>query len=215
MIISNSNWEDVRRYYLHCYIKTKETGDHVWFVEQVDSKMVFLVDCNNEQAALDLSKPYELEYVIPGRAAFQYGKHAWALVRAPHKQYYRGMHAENTRFASLTDTGRWAVRTINFDIIQAFVEKPVYYKIQDVVNLYQQEAYISYALSPNICVTNSGIIVTVSGSVIGKLMMKSKRVTCNKLFIPELTKLGVFSLFKPTKESPPKKSPVKETEGSF
>lgn len=210
MIINSKNWEDVKRYYNHTYIKLKETGDQIWYVKSVEPNMIYLQASNGEDAGLDLNIGYEIEYVIPGRAAFQYGNNALALVRIPSKQYYRGLHPENTSFRQLSGTGRWLARTINFDTIQGFVNKPIYYSISDILNLHQQENFESFALSPNICLASNGVIITTSGNIIGKVMFKSKKISCNKLFIPELTELKLFKHFKPTKE--PSKAPEVEEE---
>lgn len=211
MKISRFNYEDVRRYYKNTYVKFKETGDHVWFIREVDPEKLVAVDDKGEEVAIDLYKEYEIEYIIPGKTAFQFGDRAYALRRIPLRQFYRGMHPENTEFVELAADGKWRKQNLSFDIVQGFVNKPVYWQIQDVIPAALKGEGLSWALSPQIAVSVNGEVMTVSGTSIGRVGFLNKMMACNKLFVPELERLGLFNSFELIK-APKKRAPAKKKE---
>jgi hypothetical protein len=125
MICTSSNWEDIRRYFSDTYVKFKEYGDRLFFIQHVDPSVISGYD--EDEVRFDLylsdSKPYTLDYILPSKATFQYKNQAYMLHRIPARQYRRGLCQDNTNIIRLHDGQKMP---IDFDILKAFVNKPVY-----------------------------------------------------------------------------------------
>lgn len=202
MRVDKHNVEDIRRYYYRTYVKFNETGDHVWYITDVSSDMIYAKDDQGEEVGIDLDKGYEIEYVIPGKSVYQCGDFAARLIRIPAKQYYRGMHKENTSFGMFSEGGTWRATDLNFPMIQSFVNKPSYYTINQIMaewkdGLYENKS--SWALSPHFAVSKGGKISTASGSIIGSIDFATKRIKHSPLFHNELHDLNVFNYLSPIK----------------
>lgn len=153
MIFHSKNWQDIRRYFAHTYVKFKETGDRIWFIKSVTSEEVRAVDVDGFEVCIDLSEEYEIDYALPTRAVYQNGPDAHLLIRFPYKQYFRGIHELNTKVFKLNQNGAWKAVPLCFENIQQYVEKPSYQK-----DSYKINKYNSWALNPDISLSSQGHI---------------------------------------------------------
>lgn len=182
MLLTSSNANDIDRYYNNTYVKFKEYGEKLFFIQEVNSESIVGKDEDGNAFALylDNANPYELAYTLPHRAVFQYKDGALLLRRMPAKQYRRGICNDNTTITRV-DTGD-AV-SINFEILKAFVNKPKYFTFTHCFNKPKQK---SLALSPRMSVITKTGIIKVDWQTIGQLDMVDKVVHCRRLFIEDL-----------------------------
>jgi hypothetical protein len=180
MKLSLENKGDIQKYYLGTFVKFQETGDRIWKLFKISNSDVLCVDCDGFEVAIDLEVGYNLEYAIPSRCLFQLGETAALLYRRPARQYYRGIHPENTGVAILHG-GKWVETELTHALIQQYVDKPCY---QSVMSL--SSTQVSYALSKHFALGNTGELFCLT-QPIGSI--KNKVVSVNKLFVEELKPL--------------------------
>jgi len=120
-----STYNDISRYFLHSYVKLREFGDKLLFLESVNKERCIFVDADSElfEVILEESAPYHLEYVLPRRAVFAFRDSVYLLQRVPARQYHRGCCDENTRILEVF-TGQRV--DVNFRSLTAYVAKPSY-----------------------------------------------------------------------------------------
>lgn len=129
-----SNSQDIEKYFHHTYVKFKETGDRIFKICGVTKDYVRAEDSSGFDIHIDLNEPYHVDFVIPSRKVFQVDKTAYILYRKPHRQYYRGMHQENTGFDMLNADGDWKPCKFDFQMIESFINKADYQKAEDIEN---------------------------------------------------------------------------------
>lgn len=183
MIFHKSVIDDIKKYYLGTIVKFPNTGDRLQQIVDVYKGELRCVDADGFELFLDLDEAYEVEYAMPSRTVYQMGKRAAMLYRKPAKQYYRGIHTENTVVVTLTSTGNWSTHNIFINLLQEFVDKPCY---QDI-NLIDPRSFDSIALNKYVAVTTHGKVY-IHTSHVGSVSFQEKTVTVfNSLFKPELT----------------------------
>jgi len=168
MLMSKNNWNDIKKYYLGTFVKFKETGDRIWKITSVLPHEVQAVDVSGFIVCIDLSEPYELDYIIPSRVLYQDGPYAKLLCRIPARQYSRGISAENTTILVLSEGGQWATGAMTMESLQGFVDKPCY---QSLDNLTQD--YYSHALNPYFAVSRNGNLFCTNVKI-GELNFQNK-----------------------------------------
>lgn len=171
MIFSKYNVDDIKKYYLGSVVKFPATGDRLMKIINVNSEEVTCMDVDGFEISIDLSEEYEVEYPIPGRTVYQQGQQAVMLVRRPAKQYYRGIHEQNTQLLTLYATGKWGIIDVSINNLQQFVDKPCY---QDP-NLILESPYNSFALNKYTAVTKHGDIFILMKNV-GMVDFEKKQV---------------------------------------
>jgi len=153
MIAMSSNWRDVQKYYEHSYIKIQGYGDKLFYVNRVRETMLQGVDEEDTLFELYLSDdaPFLIDYVLPHRAVFQYGKDVMQLRRNPSRQYRRGLHQDNTTIISVT-TGQ--AYDLSFGLLRAFVEKQKYVSLNEAME--HRSIYMGVALTPRMSYIRAG-----------------------------------------------------------
>lgn len=123
MIFNSSNVQDISRYYKNTFVKFKEHGDELFYIQNVDHYKITGTHESGEAFTLYLNDetPYEIEYILPHKSFFQYQGRAVMLQRIPAKQYHRGLCAENTQLMFLE--GRPLTMDLGFEVLKAFVSK--------------------------------------------------------------------------------------------
>lgn len=131
-----SNRDDIIRYFRGTYIKLKERGDELFFIENVDSLRVTGKHETGEQFVLymDETTPYTVEYVLPHKSFFQNGNDAVLLERLPQKQYQRGLSEANTGLKYMTSAGQVKPVGLSFGILKKFVSKQPFYTLLKAIN---------------------------------------------------------------------------------
>lgn len=150
MLFVPSAREDITRYYRNSFLKFKETGDMLFYLQNVDATMISgqIEDGRDFKLYLSEDEPYEVDYILPHKSFFQYGEHACMLQRIPAKQYHRGMTGENTsityRKPGTELAPAIAGMALDFTVLKAFVSKKKFYSLKEAL----KEPLSSVALSP-------------------------------------------------------------------
>lgn len=184
MIFHRINYEDIKRYYANTIIKLPAvSGDRLWQIVSINPDEVKLMDVDGMEIYVDLNEEYEVEYPLPGRTVYQTTDgRAALLLRRPAKQYYRGLHKENTGLSYYTSSGDLGGLAWNLHTLQEFVDKPCY---QDPNQINLEEGS-SWALNPHMAVTSSGRVMVLS-SCVAVADFKAKGIMMVKsLFKPEV-----------------------------
>ncbi len=184
MIFHRSNYEDIKRYYANTIIKLPAvSGDRLWQIVSINPDEVKLMDVDGMEIYIDLNEEYEVEYPLPGRTVYQTTDGRAALLhRRPAKQYYRGLHKENTSLSYYTSSGDLGGLAWNLHTLQEFVDKPCY---QDPNQINLEEGS-SWALNPHMVVTSAGRVMVLT-SCVAVADIKAKSILMVKsLFKPEV-----------------------------
>lgn len=195
MLFTPSNTDDISRYYKGTYIKFKETGDSLFYVQQVRDDVVSGKAADGTPFELYLSHdhPYEVDYVLPHKSFFQWGEHACLLQRIPAKQYQRGISGNNVSISGLRSSGAQVDIGIGFDVLKAFVSKQVFLSLDTAILADK----ISVALSPRIAFVPHTRKLFIDFLCVGQLTPKRKGVKCfNNIFRPELERLVMDTAYK-------------------
>lgn len=192
MFINSQNFDDVKKYFQHTYVKFKETGDHIWHIDTVSPNEIICSDKNKEEVGIDLQIGYNLEYILPRKATFQFGDYAVMLYRIPARQWKKGLCKANTCFSTLTGEGTWTTAAFDINLIEGFVNKPSYYSLENALSAFKQPEFKSAALTPRIALTHTGKVF-IDNILVGKVEFASKQLLCKKIFKPELQ--AVFNTF--------------------
>lgn len=193
MYANSDNWEDVKKYYHNTFVKFKETGDVVWYVDRVDPERMLVTNSQGEEAGIWLPDGYQIDYVMPGRAVYQYGQNAVMLSRIPARQWKKGMCKANTAFHFLTWDGIWTSNPFDIKVIESFVNKPGYYNVDLAINDMKNGTIASAALTHRISICKNHRVF-VDQLLVAKVDPIKKELIARKIMIPELSK--VFTNFK-------------------
>lgn len=190
MFINSQNFDDVKKYFQHTYVKFAETGDHIWHIDTVNPNEIICSDKNKEQVGIDLTIGYNLEYILPRKAVFQFGNEAVMLSRIPARQWKKGMCKANTAFHSMTSEGTWVQLNFDINMIEGFVNKPSYYPLDIAVKELSDENgdLFSVALNSRMSLSKSGKLY-IDNVLVGKVIFKDKVVVCKHIFKPEIAKI--------------------------
>lgn len=197
MFVNSQNWEDATKYFKDCYVKFKETGDEIFFVETVSPSL--LVACNRagEEVGLDLNNGYTLDYVIPKKTIYQWGEQATMLSRIPARMWKKGINKANTRFEVLRYNGTWQPSGFDFNTLEAFVNKPCYTTFADFEKSVRNGGPMeSAAISPRVSASRDGSVFIDSVKV-GQFYPDKKLLKLKAIFYPELKPL--FDIYTLTK----------------
>lgn len=125
MKFSSNNSADIRKYFEKTYIKLKELGDKILWVERVRNEGIECIDIHGDvvEVLLDHEVEYDMEYTLPHRGCFLYCGKVAMLQRVPSRQWKKGISTENTRII-WADTARQV--TMGFEALEAFSSKPAY-----------------------------------------------------------------------------------------
>lgn len=155
MQFSSENYDDIRKYYLNTYVKIKEFGDLLFYINRVDRTQVSgLVEDGREfDMWLDKDHPYEIDYVLPHKSFFQYEKDAAQLYRVPARQYQRGLSTGNTRIARVNQAGEKEEvgdGGLDFKLLKAYVSKQPFVSLSQAIGKSNPEGRRSFVLTPRL-----------------------------------------------------------------
>lgn len=184
MIFHSSTRHDIEKYYVGTYVKFKETGDRIWKIDHCNPTAVRAHDSTGFDIYIDLSEQYNVEYIIPGRRIFQQDDKALMIYRKPARQYFRGMHPENTGFAFLDGNGNWKEMPLDFSHIESFVNKPCYEPLEEAIKNEKQ----SCALTEQLAMAKNGTIL-FGFNKIGVVLPSSGNGLFTKVYKTELQHL--------------------------
>ncbi len=196
MLFTTDNYEDISRYYKHTYVKFKETGDRLFFINRVNNEKVSGSSSDGTPFELLLRNdaPYEVDYVLPHKSYFQYGNYACLLQRIPAKQYQRGVSPNNVAVSALRAAGSLAGQELSFSILEAFVSKQTFVSLTQAIGEVEK---MSVVLSPRFAYTPSNRRIYADTLCVGQIQPKHSLLNCfHKLFKPELERLAQGSKYK-------------------
>lgn len=182
--------EDISKYYRHTYVKFKETGDTLYYIRDVNHRMIRGTDQEGTEFELYLSEehPYEVDYVLPNKSFFQLAKSACLLQRIPAKQYRRGLCNENTRITRIGKTGNLVSLDLSFDVLKAFVSKQTFPSLATVLI---KKAPISVALSPRFAYVPEISAILADLNIVAYVDKKEKKINMvHQIFKPEVQELA-------------------------
>lgn len=176
MQFTPSNREDINKYYRGSFLKFKETGDLLFYLQGVDSNVVTgtIEDGRDFKIYLAEEEPYEVDYILPHKSFFQYGENACMLQRVPAKQYHRGITNENTRI-SYRDPGTAipAKVAIGFDPLKAFVKKQKFFTLSEAT----KQDLTSAVLAPRIMYMRTNKQIFIDFTPVARVAMSEKKIT--------------------------------------
>lgn len=182
--------EDISKYYRHTYVKFKETGDTLYYIRDVNHRMIRGTDQDGTEFELYLSDdhPYEVDYVLPNKSFFQLAKSACLLQRIPAKQYRRGLCSENTRITRIGKTGNLVSLDLSFDVLKAFVSKQTFPSLATVL---MKKAPVSVALSPRFAYVPEIGAILADLNIVAYVDKKEKKIKMvHQIFKPEVQELA-------------------------
>lgn len=183
MLFTASNWHDIEKYYYNTYVKFKEFGDKLFFIRSVTQYSIKGIDEDSEQFELylDDAHPYELDYILPHRATFQFKDSAVTLQRIPARQYRRGLNHENTRLLRLFDGESLPLQ---FDVLKAYVNKQKYFTFTYIMSGKVKQK--SLAMSPRMAFNARTGQLQVDGKAFALVDTNTKTIICRKLFMSDV-----------------------------
>lgn len=155
MLATTQNWKDIQKYYHGTFVKFRELGDIPVYIDKVTGEAIWGVLHDGEKVELQLCQEgYQLDYCIPKKTVYQVGRTAYILERVPARQWKKGLSEQNTSVSMITPSGEFSKVSMNMNNIYAFVNKPDYRDLFDLLHGYESVALNSrvYALpNGNIC----------------------------------------------------------------
>lgn len=183
MFFTRNNAQDIEKYYNKTYVKFKEFGDRLFWINRVSAEKVSGVDQDEQEFDLLLADeyPYEVDYILPNRAVFQYKERAILLQRVPMRQYKRGLCEQNVQFV---DTTTGSKMDFGFALLKAFVTKQRYYTFTEAIQR-KNSKIKGYALNSRMSMSNSQCL-RIDTIPIGQFEDGVLKV--NRLFINDVLK---------------------------
>ena len=180
------NSADIKKYYNNTYVKFPETGERLFYVNEVTGSHVRGVDEDDEmfQVLLHHDQPFPVKYLLPHKSYFQYDRYAAFLYRIPAQQYSRGLCKGNTAIGLLTGEGL-SMQHFSFKLLRAYTSKQNYLSLDQAI----KSSNYSTALSPRFAVTASGVIF-VDNKALGKVTGDNVILSQKSIFNSDLQKLA-------------------------
>lgn len=197
MIFNQSNRDDISRYYTNTYVKFPETGEKLHYIREVARHAVLGSDEDGNDFELFLSDefPYEVDYVLPKKGFFQYGKAAHLLFRVPAKQYQRGLSEGNTKVHRINKSGEISEQSLEFQLLKAYVQKQAYPSFETAMA--NKEGMYSVALSQRFALAPSARALFLDGQLCAIVQPKTKTVESHfSILRPELEEIVKQSSYK-------------------
>lgn len=189
MIFNQSNLDDIKKYYHQTWVKfPRISQDTIWFIDRVGPEYIEIKSDSGEEALFSLKKDYAVDYVLPGKAVYQFGNNAACLTRIPARMWKKGMSSANTQFKLLTDL-KWTPLKFDINVIKAFVNKPAYMDPYAAIQHFKGGSdLLSAAISPRISINRSGSIY-IDEIMIGKYEFAKEMLTTREVYINTLKPL--------------------------
>jgi len=186
MKCTQENWRDIQKYYQGTFVKFKEFGEVLHFINRVDPAGIVGTDADKEEFIVHLhdDQPYSFEYILPYKAVFQHGGDAYLLQRIPARQYKRGLCQENT---SITKVASGERQSVNWALLGSFTTKQRYLTLNEAI--FGKGKQRTVALNRRMSYSKTYNYLYVDCKVIAIVDPDKKAIACNKLFLDELREL--------------------------
>lgn len=132
MLCIPNTWRDIQRYYEGTYVKFREFGETLFWIQRVREDAITGKSEDGEEFILHLHSdaPYVIDYILPHKAVFQKGEHVYALQRIPARQYKRGLCNDNTQIVNMLTQEK---QNFGFPLLKAFVNKQSYPSLDEAI----------------------------------------------------------------------------------
>lgn len=182
---------DISKYYHGTYVKLPQFGDKIFYVAEVTRERVELHDEAGDLFHIELAQEdepaYSLEYVLPHRAVFSYKGSVVLLTRVPARQYSRGCCSANTK---MLDVFSGKGLDISFRTLQAFVNKPTYYTLDEALYGEFPKTCVGVALNERFSFHRNQQQLYVDHITIATFIRDSMTWVVNRpIFLPEIKAL--------------------------
>lgn len=187
MLLIQSNWQDIQKYYLDSYVKLQEFGDQIFFICAVNKEGVKFTDDKGEEGIIWLHDecPYTLNMVLPNKSFFQKDNFCYSLARVPARQYHRGITSENCSLTYLQGS-TWRKASIGFENLTHYVNKPWFRPLDTAI---MTPRLYSEALSPRFAYSSTDCTIWCDSHPIGTVNKETDTITCQSLFLTEVSRL--------------------------
>jgi hypothetical protein len=181
MFFTRSSVSDIEKYYCKTYVKFKEFGDRLFWINRVLDDRVVGHDQDEQEFELMLADeyPYEVDFILPNRAVFQYKDRALLLQRVPMRQYKRGLCEQNIQ---VVDTTTGSKMDFGFPLLKAFVTKQRYFTFTEAIQRKNSKTK-GYALNSRMSMSNNHLL-RVDTTPIGEFIDGVLKV--NRLFVDDV-----------------------------
>lgn len=183
MELTSSNWQDIQKYYENSYVKLREFGDRIFYIDKVNRDEVYFRDENDEAGVIYLhdAAPYSLDMVLPNKAMYQMGDEAYLLQRVPARQYHRGITPQNCKISRLRSNG-FTTHSLSFQSLQGYANKPLYRPLEEVIG----RSTGSEAISPRFAYNAANKSIYCDQKVVAVVDKTKKEIKANTLLLAEL-----------------------------
>lgn len=180
-----SCFRDIEKYYRGTWVKFKEFGEKLFYVETVGAEEVQGTDEDGNSFVLYLVEeaPYTIEYVLPSRSIFTYRGDVHLLQRIPARQYQRGLSAGNTRIIAVPGGNR---RDLTIEILKAFVNKQSFVSLKQAL---QTKGERGVPLTSRLSYHRGSQQLFVDCVCFGGYDSVTNTITLNPLFLPDIQEL--------------------------
>ena len=183
MELTSSNWGDIQKYYENSFVKLREFGDRIFYIDKVNRDEVHFHDMNEEAGVIYLhdAVPYTLDMVLPNKAVYQMGDEAYLLARIPARQYHRGITTGNCKISRLRSTG-FTSANLSFATLQGYANKPIYRPLEDVIG----RSTGSEAISSRFAYNSANKSIYCDTKVVAVVDKVKKEIKAHSLLLAEL-----------------------------
>lgn len=179
-----NNWKDIDRYYRNTFVKFNEHGDRLFYISKVTPEAISGQCEDNSEFVLDLhpDHPYNLGFILPRKAVFQFKNAACLLQRIPARQYRRGICEDNVSIKVIGKESEGL--TVGFKTLAAFCNKAAYPTPHQA--LYGKGGpKVSVALNKRLSYEKLSSRFYIDHFAVGKFDRDAHRINFNRLFRAE------------------------------
>lgn len=183
MELTSSNWGDIQKYYENSFVKLREFGDRIFYIDKVNRDEVHFHDANDEAGVIYLhdAAPYTLDMVLPNKAMYQMGDEAHLLQRVPARQYHRGITTSNCKISRLRSNG-YTNANLSFATLQGYASKPIYRPLEEVIG----RSTGSEAISPRFAYNAANKSIYCDTKVVAVVDKVKREIKAHALLLAEL-----------------------------
>lgn len=184
MIFVPSISSDIERYFLNTWVKFKEMGETLFFINRVRPDGIEGIYNNGEafQLKMDEEAPYEMVYNLPTRGIFPYKNAVYHLCRIPAKQYRRGICSDNTQ---ITNVFTGSVISITEAVLTAFTNKPTHTPLEEALYGKTPAKVVGFVVGHRVSFFRGDQSLWVDSTKVAIFNREAKTITM-------LPKMGIF-----------------------
>lgn len=190
MFVNSENYDDINKYYKGTWVKFKEEGDTLFYIERATPARIECHTISKEECCVDLTKEggYFITFLIPRKTVFQYDNTAVMLSRNPARMWKKGMCANNTSFAMLKEK-QWYGADFTITLAEGFVNKPSYLSFDTAKAEFAKDVgFLSAALSPRVSISRVGSVY-IDDVLVGKYNTSNNILTTRAIYQEDLAPL--------------------------